>query len=79
MKLFVVLSVVALAAARPGYNYDRPIGNADGGAIIGGGNGFNAGGVCLCVCGRTEEEEEVKVVIRVQIELDKFNSANKIR
>lgn len=80
MKLFVVLSVVALAAARPGYNYDRPIGNADGGAIIGGGNGFNAGGVCLCVCGRTEEDEEATDVIRVQIELvDKLNSAYKIR
>lgn len=45
MKLFVVLSVVALAAARPQYNYDRPTGNA-GGVILGGGNGFNAGGVC---------------------------------
>lgn len=32
----------------------------------------------MCVCGRTEEEE-FTVVIRVQIELDKFNSANKIR
>ena len=37
MKLFVVLSLVALAAARPGYPY-----SAAGGPIFQG-NGFNGG------------------------------------
>lgn len=64
MKLFVVLSVVALAAARPQYNYDRPTGNA-GGVILGGGNGFNAGGVCakirITVIQVQEESKELLV------------------